>query len=61
MDFEFNPAVVSDGQWPHDSGLSVDQQKLTAAVQSQNAQIFLELTPSSGVSLTLTLNDRLVA
>ena len=57
-DFEFNPAAVADGLWPEDSGLSIDLQHMTAAVQAQNADMHLELMPDGSVSLMIALKDR---
>ena len=58
VDFEFNPAEVPDGEWPQDSGLSVDLQQMTSDVRSRNAEMHLALTAGGSVSLTITLLDR---
>ena len=58
IDFEFNPSEVSDGDWPEDSGLSIDLDDMTIAVQSQNAEVHAELMPGNDVRLEITLTDR---
>ena len=58
IDFEFNPAEVSDGAWPQDSGLSIDLEHMTIAVQAQNAEVHAELMSGSNVRLEIILKDR---
>ena len=58
IDFEFDPAEVSDGDWPEDSGLNIDLDNMTIAIRSQNAQVHAELMPGSNVGLEIILTDR---
>ena len=58
IDFEFNPAEVIGGRWPEASGLSIDLDKMTIALQSQNAELHAELMPGSDVRLEIILTDR---
>ena len=58
IDFEFNPAEVPDGAWPKDSGLSIDLEHMTIAIQSQNAEVHAELMPGSDIRLEVILKDR---
>ena len=58
IDVEFNPAEVSDGDWPEDSGLSIDLENMSIVVQTQNAQVHAELIPGSNIKLEIILKDR---
>lgn len=58
IDFEFNPAEVVGGGWPEASGLSIDLDNMTIAIQSQNAELHAELMPGSDVRLKIILTDR---
>ena len=58
IDFEFHPAEVPDGAWPEGSGLSIDLEHMTIAVQSQNADVHAELKPGGDVRLEIVLKDR---
>ena len=58
IDVEFNPAEVPDGSWPEGSGLSIDLENMSIAVQSQSAEVHAKLMPGSYVKLDIVLKDR---